>query len=154
MKEVVAFLLARSGGNVRPTKEDIFNILDSVGITADDAKMDALFTDLERMFVSVDEAIAYGKSKLAVVGFPSERFSGDMHMPIKPPPRLELLTVGVIRKWEMTHKIPDDVIRIVIGYNDPDIAEEQESDCEVPFFCGCYGRCTCHLRSSSDESSS
>ena len=68
MKEVVAFMLARLGGNDKPSKEDVAKILDSVGITADDAKMDAFFGDLEKLTVSVDEAIAAGTEKLAVVG--------------------------------------------------------------------------------------
>ena len=69
MKEVVAFMLARLGGNDKPSKKDVADILDSVGIRADAAKMDALFADIGKLALSVDEAIAAGTAKLAVVGF-------------------------------------------------------------------------------------
>merc|ERR1711971_535591 len=68
MKEIVAFMLARMGGNDNPTKEDVVEILDAVGIKADDGKLDALFADLDKLGVSVDEAIVSGTAKLAVVG--------------------------------------------------------------------------------------
>ena len=67
MKEVVAFLLARLGGNEKPTKEDVTKILDSVGIKPDDAKLDALFDDIGKLTVSIDEAIASGMEKLAII---------------------------------------------------------------------------------------
>lgn len=67
MKEVVAFMLARLGGNDKPSKEDITTILDSVGIKPDTEKLDALFADLEKLECSVDEAIKNGMSKLAVI---------------------------------------------------------------------------------------
>ena len=61
-------MLARLGGNDKPTKDDVAKIVDSVGIKADEAKMDAFFGDLDKLTVSVDEAIASGTEKLAVVG--------------------------------------------------------------------------------------
>lgn len=67
MKEVVAFMLARLGGNEKPSKEDITSILDSVGIKPDTDKLDALFADLEKLDCSVDEAIKNGMDKLAVI---------------------------------------------------------------------------------------
>eukprot|EP01084_Bolivina_argentea_P020244 37666_1 len=67
MKEIGAFMLARLGGIAKPTKEDITNILDSVGIKPDTDKLDALFADLDKLEVSVDEAIKNGMDKLAVI---------------------------------------------------------------------------------------
>ena len=67
MKEVVAFMLARLGGNEKPSKEDITTILDSVGIKPDTDKLDALFADLEKLECSVDQAIKNGMDKLAVI---------------------------------------------------------------------------------------
>merc|ERR1711971_414315 len=67
-KEIVAFMLARMGGNDDPSKEDVMEILDAVGIKADGDKMDALFADLDKLNISVDEAIVAGTAKLAVVG--------------------------------------------------------------------------------------
>jgi len=63
---VSAYLLARLGGKDKPSKEDVSAILDSVGIKADDAKLNALFEDVEKL-ASVDEAIAQGMAKLAVI---------------------------------------------------------------------------------------
>mmetsp|Transcript_70036 Transcript_70036/g.111393 ORF Transcript_70036/g.111393 Transcript_70036/m.111393 type:complete len:125 (+) Transcript_70036:210-584(+) len=67
MKEVVAFMLARLGGNDKPSKEDVSKILDSVGIKAEAEKLDALFADLEKLSCSVDEAIKTGMDKLAII---------------------------------------------------------------------------------------
>ena len=67
MKEVVAFMLARLGGNEKPSKEDVTAILDSVGIKPDPEKLDALFADIEKLGCSVDEAIRNGMDKLAVI---------------------------------------------------------------------------------------
>eukprot|EP00483_Globobulimina_turgida_P004902 UN04911 len=67
MKEVVAFMLARLGGNAKPSKEDITKILDSVGIKPDTQKLDALFSDLEKLECSVDVAIKNGMEKLAII---------------------------------------------------------------------------------------
>ena len=67
MKEVSAYLLARLGGKDKPSKEDVAAILDSVGIKADDAKLNALFADVEKLEGSVDQAIQQGMAKLAVI---------------------------------------------------------------------------------------
>ena len=67
MKEVVAFLLARLGGNDKPSKEDVTAILDSVGISPDEAKLDAFFADIDKLGCSIDEAIKNGMDKLAVI---------------------------------------------------------------------------------------
>ena len=69
MKEVAAYLLARLGGNEQPEQVDVINIFNSVGINADESKINALFSDLGKMSISVDKAIATGMEKLAVVGF-------------------------------------------------------------------------------------
>jgi len=67
MKEVVCYLLARLGGNDKPTKEDIKRILDSVGIKPDEARLTALFEDIGKLNKSVDETIQQGMEKLAAV---------------------------------------------------------------------------------------
>eukprot|EP01083_Nonionella_stella_P285039 970285_1 len=67
MKEVVAFMLARLGGNNKPSKEDITSILDSVGIKPDTKKLDDLFADLDKLKCTVDQAIANGMAKLAII---------------------------------------------------------------------------------------
>merc|ERR1719334_2433352 len=67
MEEVSAYLLARLGGNDKPSKEDVVAILDSVGIKADEAKLNALFADVEKLECSVDDAIAQGMAKLSVI---------------------------------------------------------------------------------------
>merc|ERR1712244_150851 len=63
----VALMLARLGGNDKPSKEDVTAILDSVGIKPETAKLDALFADLEKLSGSVDDAIKAGMDKLAVI---------------------------------------------------------------------------------------
>merc|ERR1712154_184594 len=67
MKEVVAFMLARMGGNENPSKEDVSAILAAVGIKAEADKLDALFSDLGKLDCTVDEAINKGMDKLAVI---------------------------------------------------------------------------------------
>eukprot|EP00483_Globobulimina_turgida_P005897 UN05907 len=67
MKEVVCYLLARLGGNEKPSKEDVTAILDSVGIKPDTDKLNALFDDIGKLDKSVDEAIKAGMEKLAVI---------------------------------------------------------------------------------------
>ena len=65
MKELICYLLARAGGNDKPSKDDVKNILASVGIEADEAKLDALFADLEGL--DVDAAIKEGMEQLAII---------------------------------------------------------------------------------------
>mmetsp|Transcript_43892 Transcript_43892/g.72495 ORF Transcript_43892/g.72495 Transcript_43892/m.72495 type:complete len:128 (+) Transcript_43892:190-573(+) len=67
MKEIVALMLARLGGNDSPSADDVKAILDSVGIKADDGKLDSLFTDISGLKVSIDEAVKNGMEKLAVI---------------------------------------------------------------------------------------
>ena len=73
MKELVAFLLLRQGGNAKPSVEDVKNLLASVAIEADEAKLEGLFKDLESL--DVDAAIKEGMDKLAVI--PSGMFYFD-----------------------------------------------------------------------------
>merc|ERR1711997_558467 len=70
------------GGNDSPTKEDVAEILDAVGIKADGDKLDALFADLDKLGVSVDEAIAAGTAKLAVVGTGGGKGAGGVEKEI------------------------------------------------------------------------
>mmetsp|Transcript_44011 Transcript_44011/g.53958 ORF Transcript_44011/g.53958 Transcript_44011/m.53958 type:complete len:132 (+) Transcript_44011:138-533(+) len=68
MKELACYLLAKQGGIDKPSKDDIKKILDSVGITADDAKLDALFTDLGKFGdQKLDDVIKEGMEQLAVI---------------------------------------------------------------------------------------
>ena len=80
MKEVVAFMLARLGGNEKPSKEDITSILDSVGIKPDTDKLDALFADIAKLDCSVDEAIKNGMDKLAVIPAGGGMIIFDCHL--------------------------------------------------------------------------
>lgn len=83
MKEIVAFLLARLGGNDEPSKKDVVKILDSVGIRANDAKMDALFVDIDQLRVplegrAIDNAIAERTAKLNGIEVFSAIFLNDI----------------------------------------------------------------------------
>ena len=66
MKYIAAYLLAQIGGCATPDAAKITSILESVGITPDAAAIDALLGKFEGK--NVDELIAEGSSKLAVVG--------------------------------------------------------------------------------------
>ncbi|KAJ8249154.1 hypothetical protein GJAV_G00231760 [Gymnothorax javanicus] len=65
MRYVAAYLLAALGGNSSPQAEDIKKILDSVGIEADDTRLEKVITELNGK--NVDEVIAQGCGKLASV---------------------------------------------------------------------------------------
>ncbi|XP_077869710.1 uncharacterized protein LOC100376135 [Saccoglossus kowalevskii] len=65
MRYVAAYLLAVLGGNANPTSKDIKKILDSVGIEADDEKLDKVISELSGK--DVQEVLAAGKQKLASV---------------------------------------------------------------------------------------
>ena len=69
MKEVATFMLARLGGNDKPSTEEVAQILDSVGLITDNYKVDALFADIGKLAFSVDETFAVGLPKLATVCF-------------------------------------------------------------------------------------
>ena len=58
------YLLAQLGGDASPSKDKIKSILDAVGITVDDAAIDALLAKVDGK--NVEELIAEGSSKLSV----------------------------------------------------------------------------------------
>ncbi|MED6238777.1 hypothetical protein ATANTOWER_029465 [Ataeniobius toweri] len=65
MRYVAAYLLAALGGNDNPEAKDIKKILDSVGIEADDTRLNKVVSELKGK--NVNEVIATGYSKLASV---------------------------------------------------------------------------------------
>ncbi|KAJ8402955.1 hypothetical protein AAFF_G00362690 [Aldrovandia affinis] len=65
MRYVAAYLLAALGGNDSPQAKDIKKILDSVGIEAEDTRMEKVINELNGK--NVEEVIAQGYGKLASV---------------------------------------------------------------------------------------
>jgi len=65
MKVVAAYLLAVLGGNANPTEADLNNILKSVAIEVDSARVSQLISELKGK--NLEELIAAGASKLASV---------------------------------------------------------------------------------------
>merc|ERR1712112_70145 len=63
MRYVAAYLLSALGGNTNPEAKEIKKILESVGIEADDTKMEKVIKELHGK--NVDEVIAQGYGKLA-----------------------------------------------------------------------------------------
>merc|ERR1711931_559624 len=63
MRYVAAYLLSALGGNSSPEAKDIKKILESVGIEADDTRMEKVISELNGK--NVDEVIAQGYGKLA-----------------------------------------------------------------------------------------
>ncbi|XP_072321970.1 large ribosomal subunit protein P2-like isoform X3 [Eucyclogobius newberryi] len=63
MRYVAAYLLASLSGNDNPESKDIKKILESVGIEADDTRLDKVITELKDK--NVNEVIASGYGKLA-----------------------------------------------------------------------------------------
>ena len=61
MRYVAAYLLAALGGNSAPSAKDIKKILGSVGIEADDEKLNKVIDELKGK--EVDEVMAEGKQK-------------------------------------------------------------------------------------------
>lgn len=47
MKHLAAYLLLTLGGNTSPSAKDIKNVLDSVGIEADDDRLSSLLSELK-----------------------------------------------------------------------------------------------------------
>lgn len=47
MKHIAAYLLLQIGGNASPSAEDVKKVLESVGIEADDERLDKLISELE-----------------------------------------------------------------------------------------------------------
>ncbi|XP_075766059.1 large ribosomal subunit protein P2-like isoform X2 [Pelodiscus sinensis] len=65
MRHVAAYLLAVLGGNSSPTAKNIKKILDSVGIDADDERVNKVISELNGK--DVDDVVNSGLSKLACV---------------------------------------------------------------------------------------
>ncbi|KAJ6257731.1 hypothetical protein Dda_7519 [Drechslerella dactyloides] len=65
MKHLAAYLLLQTGGNESPSAKDVKKLLDSVGIEADDERLDKLLSELEGK--NINDLIAEGQSKLASV---------------------------------------------------------------------------------------
>ncbi|KAF6205732.1 hypothetical protein GE061_019905 [Apolygus lucorum] len=65
MRYVAAYLLAALGGKESPSSADIEKILSSVGIEADNEKLNKVISELKGK--NVDEVIAKGKEKLATL---------------------------------------------------------------------------------------
>ncbi|KAI7968941.1 hypothetical protein EIK77_007636 [Talaromyces pinophilus] len=65
MKHLAAYLLLGLAGNASPSASDIKNVLESVGIDADEERLEKLLAELEGK--DIQELIAEGSSKLASV---------------------------------------------------------------------------------------
>ncbi|CAO3693212.1 hypothetical protein G6F70_006821 [Rhizopus microsporus] len=65
MKYLAAYLLLTAGGKTAPTAADVKNILASVGIEAEEERLNTLISSLEGK--NVEELIAEGKEKMASV---------------------------------------------------------------------------------------
>ncbi|KAL3978658.1 hypothetical protein ACER0C_019720 [Sarotherodon galilaeus] len=65
MRYVAAYLLAVLGGNANPSAKDIKSILDSVGIEADDERLNKVISELNGK--DINEVVNSGLSKLASV---------------------------------------------------------------------------------------
>ncbi|KAH0524478.1 hypothetical protein TsFJ059_006982 [Trichoderma semiorbis] len=65
MKHLAAYLLLNLGGNASPSAEDIKTVLSSVGIEAEDERLEKLISELSGK--DVNELIAAGSEKLASV---------------------------------------------------------------------------------------
>eukprot|EP00178_Gracilaria_changii_P011480 TRINITY_DN3266_c0_g2_i5.p2 TRINITY_DN3266_c0_g2~~TRINITY_DN3266_c0_g2_i5.p2 ORF type:complete len:109 (+),score=29.57 TRINITY_DN3266_c0_g2_i5:20-346(+) len=65
MRYVAAYLLAALGGKAQPSADDIKKILASVGVEADQAKLDKVMSELKDK--NIEEVIAAGSEKLASV---------------------------------------------------------------------------------------
>ncbi|WCJ41775.1 60S acidic ribosomal protein P2 [Euphorbia peplus] len=65
MKIVAAYLLAVLGGNTSPSAEDLKKILGSVGVDADEEKLELLLSQVKGK--DITELVAAGREKLASV---------------------------------------------------------------------------------------
>ncbi|KAL9102845.1 MAG: hypothetical protein Q9163_002060 [Psora crenata] len=65
MKHLAAYLLLGLGGNTSPSADDVKEVLSSVGIDADEDRLDKLISELKGK--DLQELIAEGTSKLASV---------------------------------------------------------------------------------------
>ena len=64
MKYLAAYLLLVQGGNAAPSTADIKTVIESVGIEADESRINELLSSLEGKG-SLDEIIAAGSAKFA-----------------------------------------------------------------------------------------
>ncbi|KIM21278.1 hypothetical protein M408DRAFT_12672 [Serendipita vermifera MAFF 305830] len=65
MRYIAAYLLLQIGGNSSPSKKDITKLLKTVGVDADDERLDKLLSELEGK--NIDQLISEGSSKLSSV---------------------------------------------------------------------------------------
>ncbi|OLN81091.1 60S acidic ribosomal protein P2 [Colletotrichum chlorophyti] len=65
MKHLAAYLLLGLGGNTSPSAADVKAVLESVGIEADEERLNKLISELEGK--DINELIAEGSTKLASV---------------------------------------------------------------------------------------
>ncbi|KAL4914715.1 60S acidic ribosomal protein P2-A [Aspergillus aurantiobrunneus] len=65
MKHLAAYLLLALAGNEKPSSSDIKEVLSSVGVDADDERLEKLLSELEGK--DINELIAEGTTKLASV---------------------------------------------------------------------------------------
>lgn len=65
MKHLAAYLLLGLGGNTSPSADDVKGVLESVGIDADEERLDKLIAELKGK--DLQELIAEGATKLASV---------------------------------------------------------------------------------------
>ncbi|KAK5071139.1 60S acidic ribosomal protein P2 [Lithohypha guttulata] len=65
MKHLAAYLLLGLAGNTSPSADDVKGVLSSVGIDADDERLEKLLSELEGK--DINELIAEGSTKLASV---------------------------------------------------------------------------------------
>ncbi|QEU62993.1 Rpp2b [Kluyveromyces lactis] len=65
MKYLAAYLLIAQGGVESPSATEIKNVLEAVGVEAEDSKIQALLTSLEGK--TIQELVAEGQTKLASV---------------------------------------------------------------------------------------
>ncbi|KAA1094477.1 60S acidic ribosomal protein P2 [Puccinia graminis f. sp. tritici] len=65
MKYLAAYLLLNQGGNASPTADDVKAVLSSVGVDAEDERLQKLISELKDK--SISDLIAEGSTKLASV---------------------------------------------------------------------------------------
>ncbi|KAJ7760465.1 ribosomal protein 60S [Mycena metata] len=65
MRHIAAYLLLQTGGNASPSASDVKGLLKTVGIEADNSRLEKLISELKGK--SIDELIAEGSGKLASV---------------------------------------------------------------------------------------
>ncbi|AQZ16661.1 RPP2B (YDR382W) [Zygosaccharomyces parabailii] len=66
MKYLAAYLLLVEGGNAKPSARDIKHVVESIGVEAEDSRIESLLSSLEGK-TSLNELIAEGQQKLASV---------------------------------------------------------------------------------------